>query len=96
MWLRDDGDALILTLHIQPAAKKTEVVGVYGDALKIRLAAPPIDGKANAALVKFIAAQLGVSKNSVTLISGDTARAKRLRVVGVDASVVRDQFTPSS
>ena len=95
-WLRDDGDALILTLHIQPAAKKTEVVGVHGDALKIRLAAPPVDGKANAALIKFIAAQLGVSKNSVTLISGDTARAKRLRVVGVDATVARNQLTSSS
>ena len=96
LWLRDEGDALILTLHIQPAAKKTEVVGVHGDALKIRLAAPPVDGKANAALIKFIAAQLGVSKNSVTLISGDTARAKRLRVVGVDATVARNQLTSSS
>lgn len=96
MWLRDDGGALVLTLHIQPAAKKTEVVGVHGDALKIRLAAPPVDGKANAALIKFIAAQLGVSKNSVTLISGDTARAKRLRVVGVDTSAVRQQLSLGS
>jgi uncharacterized protein (TIGR00251 family) len=93
-WLNDEGDALILTLHIQPAAKKTEVVGPHGDALKIRLAAPPVDGKANAALLKFIAAQLGVSKNSVTLISGDTARAKRLRVAGVDATAARNQLTP--
>ncbi|MBK7685966.1 MAG: YggU family protein [Rhodocyclaceae bacterium] len=96
MWLRDDGGALVLTLHIQPAAKKTEIVGVHGDALKIRLAAPPVDGKANAALIKFIAAQLGVSKNSVTLISGDTARAKRLRVVGVDMSAVRQQLSLGS
>lgn len=95
-WLRDDGDALMLTLHIQPAAKKTQVVGVHGDALKIRLAAPPVDGKANAALIKFIAAQLGVSKNSVTLISGDTARAKRLRIAGVDATVARNQLTSNS
>ncbi len=95
-WLRDNGDALILTLHIQPAAKKTEVFGVHGDGLKIRLAAPPVDGKANAALIKFIAARLGVSKNSVTLIGGETVRAKRLRVVGVNATVVRDQLTPSS
>ena len=95
-WLRDEADALILTLHIQPAAKKTEVVGVHGDALKIRLAAPPVDGKANAALIKFVAAQLGVGKSTVTLISGDTARAKRLRIVGVGATAVRNQLTPNS
>ena len=54
-----------LTLHIQPGARKTEVVGLHGDALKIRLAAPPVDGKANAALIAFIADRLGLAKSAV-------------------------------
>jgi uncharacterized protein (TIGR00251 family) len=95
-WLRNDGDAVILSLHVQPGANKTEVVGVHGDALKIRLAAPPVDGRANQCLIKFIAAQLGIGKNSVTLISGDNARSKRVRAAGVDATDVRAQLKPAS
>jgi hypothetical protein len=82
-WLRKDGDGVILNLHIQPGAKKTEIVGLHGDALKIRLAAPPVDGKANATLVAFIAEKLGAGKTAVELVSGQTARAKRVRVGGV-------------
>ncbi len=88
-WLRADGDSLILTLHIQPGAKKTEVVGLHGEALKIRLAAPPVDGKANAALIDFIAARVGVGRTAVELISGETSRSKRLRVTGIDAAELR-------
>jgi len=86
-WLRKDGDDVILNLHIQPGAKKTEIVGLHGDALKIRLAAPPVDGKANAALVAFIAAKVGAGrikgKLAVEVISGQTSRAKRVRVAGI-------------
>lgn len=82
-WLRADGDGIVLTLHIQPGAKKTEVAGRHGDALKIRLAAPPVDGKANEALIAFLAKALGVPKANVELVSGQTSRAKRLRVAGV-------------
>ena len=82
-WLRADGDGVLLTLHIQPGAKKTEVVGLHGEALKIRLAAPPVDGKANAALLAFVAKQLGVGKTAVELVSGQSSRAKRVRVSGI-------------
>ncbi len=88
-WLREDGDGVVLTLHIQPGAKRTETAGLHGDALKIRLAAPPVDGKANEALIAFLAKLLGVPKSSVELVSGQTSRAKRVRVAGVDASVAR-------
>lgn len=82
-WLRADKDGVVLTLHIQPGAKKTEVIGPHGDALKIRLAAPPVDGKANAALLAFVAEKLGAGKAAVALVSGETSRAKRVRVAGV-------------
>ena len=63
-WLRIAADGRItLTLHIQPGAKKTEFAGLHGDALKIRLAAPPVDGKANEALIKFVADTLASCRN---------------------------------
>ena len=93
-WLRADADVVVLSLHIQPGARKTEVVGEHGAALKIRLAAPPVDGKANAALIKFLAQRLGVAQAAVTLISGETSRAKRLRVSGVSAAQVSAALCP--
>lgn len=80
LWLRQGDRQTTLTLHIQPGAKKTEVAGEHGDALKIRLAAPPVDGKANAALIAFVADRLGVAKSAVSLKSGQTSRRKVLEV----------------
>lgn len=91
-WLIAGDRGVILRLHIQPGAKKTEVVGLYGDALKIRLAAPPVDGKANACLIAFLADQLGVPKTAITLVSGDTSRAKRVRIDGLDPARARRSF----
>jgi hypothetical protein len=88
-WLVADPGGVTLRLHIQPGAKKTEVVGLHGEALKIRLAAPPVDGKANACLIGFIADRLGVAKAAVELLSGESSRAKRLRIRGVDPVLVR-------
>jgi uncharacterized protein (TIGR00251 family) len=89
-WLRVAADGrLTLTLHIQPGAKKTEVAGEHGDALKIRLAAPPVDGKANAALLAFIAERLGVPKSAVTLKSGQASRRKVVEVEGASVEAVR-------
>ncbi len=88
-WLLADGDGVTLRLHIQPGAKKTEVVGLHGEALKIRLAAPPVDGKANACLLAFLADRLGVAKSAVKLLSGDSSRAKRVHVSGVTDAVAQ-------
>ena len=80
-WLGAARDgSLILALHIQPGAKATAFAGRYGEALKIRLAAPPIDGRANAALCAFLADFCGVPKSAVSLVSGETSRAKRVRI----------------
>ena len=79
-WLRESAGRTTLTLHIQPGAKKTEVAGQHGDALKIRLAAPPVDGKAYAALINFVADRLGLAKSAVSLKSGQTSRRKVLEI----------------
>ncbi|MCM2289519.1 MAG: DUF167 family protein [Sulfuritalea sp.] len=89
-WLVASGDGVTLRLHIQPGAKKTEVVGLHGEALKIRLAAPPVDGKANACLLAFIAERLGVARSAVSLLSGDTSRAKRVHVSGVTDAAAKN------
>ncbi len=89
MWLRKENDSTcVLTLHVQPNARKTEFVGLHGDAIKLRLAAPPVDGKANAALCVFLADFCGVAKSAVTLISGESARAKRVRIRDVGAAAI--------
>ena len=84
-WWHAGNGRTLLTLHIQPGAKKTEIAGLYGDALKIRLAAPPVDGKANAALIAFVADRLGLAKSAVHLKSGQTSRRKVLEVVAAPA-----------
>jgi uncharacterized protein (TIGR00251 family) len=81
-WLREDGSGIVLALHVQPGAKRTWVAGLHGDALKIRLAAPPVEGKANDALRRFVAEAFGVPLRNVTLVRGATSRDKVVRVEG--------------
>jgi uncharacterized protein (TIGR00251 family) len=71
-------DQLYLLLHVQPRASRTEIVGVQHGRLKIKLTAPPVDGQANAEMVKLLAKQFGVSRSQVTLLSGETGRDKRV------------------
>ncbi len=84
-WYRKTPDGWLLTLHIQPGAKRSEVVGLHGDALKVRVASPPVDGKANEALVAFIADRFGLPKRAVQLVKGDTSRAKTVLVASPEA-----------
>ena len=77
---REDGDSLILALHVQPGAARTEVAGRYGERLKVRLAAPPVDGKANAELIRFLAVAFGVPTRDVMLVRGASSRDKVLRI----------------
>ena len=88
-WLRVAADGRItLTLHIQPGAKNTEFAGLHGDALKIRLAAPPVDGKANEALLRFIGETLGLPRAAVRLKSGQMSRRKVLEIQGAAPAAV--------
>lgn len=88
-WFRKTSDGMVLNIRVVPRASKTEVQGVFGDMLKIRLQAPPVDGKANAALVEFLADTLGIAKSSVVLLSGETGRAKRVLIRGLDEAAIR-------
>lgn len=95
-WLRREASGVVvLTLHIQPGAKKSEIAGPHGEALKIRLAAPPVDGKANDCLIEFLAGLLEIPRSDVELVSGQTSRRKRVRVRGVSPGAL-ERLSPSS
>ncbi len=92
-----DGSGARIVVQVVPRASKTELAGMYGDeALRVRLNAPPVDGKANRELVRFIAGALGVPERAVTLVAGQTGRRKTLRVEGISADVARGVLTPGA
>ncbi|MDF2446739.1 MAG: hypothetical protein K0S46_1975 [Moraxellaceae bacterium] len=78
--LRRDGDDVILVIHAQPGARQSEFAGLHGEALKVRLAAPAQEGKANRELCRFLAAAFGVPLASVTLLNGESSRHKRVKI----------------
>jgi uncharacterized protein (TIGR00251 family) len=77
------GESALLSIRVQPRAKRDEVVGERGGAVVIRLAAPPVDGKANAALTAFIAKQAKLPRSHVEIVRGATSRDKLVRVNGI-------------
>lgn len=84
-WYRWQGDTLILSVRVQPKASKDEIIGPCddgqgGESLRIRITAPPVDGKANAHLIKFLAKSFGVAKSRVCVVAGETGRHKRIHI----------------
>jgi uncharacterized protein (TIGR00251 family) len=76
-------DSARINVYVQPRASKTAVAGMHDGCVKIRLAAPPVDGAANAALIEFVADQLGIAKSRVRITAGLTSRRKTVEVDGV-------------
>lgn len=74
-------DGLVIRLYIQPKASRDQIIGVHGDELKVAITAPPVDGQANAHLVKFLAKQFKVAKSNVTIEKGELGRHKQVRIV---------------
>ena len=83
---------VILSVYLQPRASKTEFVGVYGDALKFRVAAPPVDGKANLALCQYLAKLFALPQGAVSVYSGPASRNKRIQLIGVTEGSLRTTF----
>ncbi|WP_404359174.1 DUF167 family protein [Methylotuvimicrobium sp. KM1] len=79
-WFCWQHDQLILSLHIQPKSSRDEWSGLHGERLKLRIKAPPVDGKANAYLIRFLAKEFGVNKSACKLLSGETGRDKRISI----------------
>ncbi len=79
-WYLWEGENLLISVRVRPGASRDEIVGPHDDALKIRITAPPVDGKANSHLIKYLAKTFGVAKSRVKLVSGDTCQKKRLLI----------------
>ncbi len=86
-WQQED-DALLLRIYVQPRASKSQICGIHDGALKLRLAAPPVDGAANEECRSFFSKLFKVPKSAVTIVSGEASRHKRLRVAGGTAATV--------
>ena len=87
--IQDTEDGALLTIHVQPKATCTAYVGVHGDALKFRVAAPPVEGAANDELCRYLAERFELSKGEVVVRSGQAARCKRILLKNVLAAQVR-------
>jgi uncharacterized protein len=84
--LRESGDGVTFGVKVHPRAKKNAITGELGDALKVSLTTPPVDGRANEACIEFFAKLLKVPRSSVTIASGQTSRNKVIRVAGLSAA----------
>jgi uncharacterized protein len=82
-FLKSVGAGVRLRIHVQPNASKNQIVGLHGEALKIKVAAPPEDGRANAELCEFLAETLAIAKSRVTVVSGLSSRAKQLEIANI-------------
>lgn len=86
----EEGDGWVrFDVRVCPRASRDAFLGEHAGALKIALRAPPVEGAANAALIEFLAKRLGVAKRSVELLRGESSRAKRVEVRGIDAAIIR-------
>ena len=90
MEIKEKSGAITFTVRVIPRSARTEIVGEYEGAVKVRLSSPPVDGAANAELIKLFAKKLGVAKSAVAIVSGETSKTKRLRVDGASAQRLRD------
>lgn len=90
--IRESNGGATFSVRVQPRAKRNAVTGVMGDALKLTLTAPPVEGKANQACIKFLADLLDVPRSSITIAAGETSRNKLIRVSGLTAAQVTERL----
>ena len=92
--LRDTPDGCTLPVRVHPGAKRNAIAGTHDGAIKISLTTPPTDGRANEALIAFLAVRLSVPRSRIALLSGQTSRSKVLRITGLNASEVESRLGP--
>ena len=92
-YLKDRDGSAELRVHCQPRASKTEIVGLHGDVLKVRLVAPPVEGQANIELRQFLAQYFGVLRQEVQILSGKRGKQKRVLIKGKTAQEIQDRLT---
>jgi hypothetical protein len=94
--IRETAGHITFSIKVQPRAKKNAITGIVGDALKISLTAPPVDGKANRAVIEFFSGIFKIPRSSITIASGETSRLKVIRISGVDQAMVARCLTDAA
>lgn len=94
LYIREEKDGVIFKVRVQPRASGNGVAGLFEDAVKLRLTAPPVEGEANEACRTFLAKLLSVPRSHVEILSGSTGRNKTIKVLGVSAEKVSNTFAP--
>lgn len=92
--IRESAGAVTFAVRVHPRAKKDAVTGTHGDALKLSLTAPPVEGRANDAVVEFFAQLLRLPRSSITIAAGQTSRNKVVRITGITADALRQRLEP--
>ena len=92
--IRDSSDGCVLPVRVHPGARRNAIDGIHDGALKVSLTTPPTDGRANQALIAFLAAELHIPRARVTLLSGAASRSKSLRIAGLSAAQLRTALDP--
>jgi uncharacterized protein (TIGR00251 family) len=93
-WLRSDGDGVLIAVHLQPGARRTAIVGAHGDRLKIAVRAPPVEGRANEALIEWLADNLRLLRRDLQIVAGHHSRDKTVRAGGIGIGDARRQLLP--
>ena len=96
LFVRQHGSAVRVTVRVQPRASRAKIEGVHGEAWRVRVQAPPVEGAANDAVCDLLAEALHLPKRRVRVVSGASARTKVLEIEGVSADVVRARLTAAS
>ncbi len=92
LYIKEEQDGVLFKVRVQPRASKNQVAGLYEDAIKLRITAPPVDGEANEACRVYLADLLKVSRSRVEIVSGHTGRNKTIKVIGVSAEKLLKVF----
>jgi len=93
--IRDSPQGATFSVRVHPRAKKNAIAGEVGEAMKVALTAPPVEGRANEACIAFFAELLNVPRSSVTIAAGQSSRNKVIRVAGMAAAQVREKLRPA-
>jgi uncharacterized protein (TIGR00251 family) len=90
--LNETTKGVTFAIKVQPRARKNAITGIVGDALKLALTAPPVEGRANQAVIEFFAELFEISRSSVTIASGETSRNKVIRIAGLSRAVIEQRL----
>lgn len=92
--ITEHADGVTFSVHVQPRASRNGICGIQGDAIKLRLTSPPVEGEANRLCIEYLAKLLNVPKSAVAIIAGEKSRHKTIRVAGATAQAVRELLAP--